>query len=347
MKVLICVNNSIRFCPYAYFYINFCRDNNIDYCVLYPDRGELKEEFEFSTIRFEWDKKRSTAIQLLKYRNFASKIIKNSNYDYIMVLTTGAAVLLSNALMKKNVRYLVDVRDYTREHNWFYYHVEKNVLKRAECVFISSPEFRKFLPEREYVDVFNASVKLESTKIFTKKLTLPIVIAYIGTIAYSDQCERLMKLVEKDSRFRFYLYGNDLHGNRIENMIRSNNYVNSKYFGSYLPEQKADIINKSDILFNAYGNDSPLLKYALSNKLTDAAIYKKLVINSPGTYMNEMLDNCSYAIDLVNESSLDGLYEWYMSIEPQIVDAKLNDLLEKIVFTNNSATKKLSKLLGV
>lgn len=38
MNVLICVNNSLRYCPYANFYIDLCRKEAIDYCVMYPDR---------------------------------------------------------------------------------------------------------------------------------------------------------------------------------------------------------------------------------------------------------------------------------------------------------------------
>lgn len=340
MKVLICALNSLRYCPYVNFYIDICRNNKIDFCVLYPDRGMLKEHFDYSTIRFDWNHKGNNIIQLLKYRKFASKIINSDKYDYIIILTTGAAVLHAKELLKKKRHFLVDVRDYTREYNYFYYTIEKKIILQADDVVLSSPRFREFLPDRNYIDAFNVPKEIKDEKI-KFNLERPIRIAYVGTIAYPEQCELLMRLVEKDERFRFELYGNDINGDRIKNFISDNHIKNSKYFGTYKPEKKEEIIINSDILFNAYGNNKPLLRYALSNKLTDAAMYKKVVLNSPDTCMDELLGECSYAIDLLKEENLDGLYEWYENINPLEVEKYLNKLLMKIISTNSEASKRI------
>lgn len=254
-------------------------------------------------------------------------------------------MLLSRALLKKNRKYIVDVRDYTREDNFAYKFIEDKVIRRAKGVLISSPDFREFLPKRDYIDIYNASGSIESKEEVNINCSIPIKIAYIGTIAYPEQCEKLMVLVEKDERFRFDLYGNDLNGSRIENFIKKNNLKGSHYWGSYQPIEKPGIIRNTDILFNAYGNRTPLLKYALSNKLTDAAIYKKVVLNSPDTCMNKLLGNCSYPIDLDTEIDLNKLYEWYSGLDVKDTQEYLDGLLRKIITTNGNAYKKVTKLL--
>lgn len=345
MKVLICTNNSLRYCPYANFYIDLCQDNDIEYCVMYPDRGNLKEEYEFPTIRFDWDISRGTKIQLLEYKKFASRVIKKNEYDFIIALTTGVAVLLSDNLLKRHGQYLVDIRDYTHENNWMYYQIEKKVIKHANCVVISSPYFREFLPDRDYIDVFNAPSSIKSISSMNKKRLPPIIISYIGTIAYPEQCERLMKLVEKDHRFRFNLYGNDLNGDKIESYIRKNRLKNSKYYGPYLPERKPEIVQNADILFNAYGNNSPLLKYALSNKLTDAAMYLKVVLNSPDTCMDKILGVGSFPIDLEKAKNLDDLYNWYIKLDPSRIQIHLQTIMDRIINTNQNAINRIVDVL--
>lgn len=337
MRALICVNNSLRFCPYANFYIDLCKSIGVDFSVLYPDRGLLNEEKIFSTIRYNWNPKDNKAIQLFKYRQFASKIINSNDYDFIFALGTGTAVLLAGPILRSKKKYIVDVRDYTRENMRIYYKIEEKVLSHAECVVISSPGFRDFLPKMDYVDVYNDSSQTIPENEFKLKRTLPIVIGYVGTVAYPAQVELLMSLVEKDLRFRFEIYGNDPNEERISSAISENEYCRTKFFGPYSPDKKPQIINGIDILFNAYGNDSPLLKYALSNKLTDAAIYKKVVLNSPGTCMHSSLGISSFALDLKKTSSLDGLYEWYMSLDVEQVHNFLSELAINIRETNRQA----------
>lgn len=339
MRVLICVNNSLRFCPYAYLYIDLCKDIGADFSVLYPDRGMLNEEFPFSTIRYEWNNRDKNAIQLFKYRHFASRFIKNNDFDFIVALSTGAAVLLANPILKSKKKYIVDVRDYTRENQWLYYKIEERILKHAECVIISSPGFREFLPKGDYVDIYNISNQGIPDNIFEVKKSLPIVIGYVGTVAYPEQVESLMNLVEKDTRFRFEIYGNDPNGERINHTIDKKGYRNTIYYGPYNPENKPSIIKKVDILFNAYGNDSPLLKYALSNKLTDAAMYKKVVLNSPQTSMHSFLGPCSFDIDLNTAKSLNELYKWYSSLDGEYVQSFLSNLLLNIEETNEIAKR--------
>lgn len=347
MKVLIIVGSSLRYCPYANFYIDILNENGIDFDVAFPNRANLNDHYSFSTIEYNWNDKRNKCLELLNYRKFILNVIKKESYDCVITMTTVISILFYRALKKMKIDYIVDIRDYTYEKYKLFYYFEKKAIKGAKRCFISSPGFRKFLPQDNYIDLFNAPNELSVTKRKFNKNggDKPISISYIGTIAYPEQCEYLMRLVEKDKRFIFNLYGNDLNGDRISSFIRDNNLKRSRCFGGYKPIEKPEIIDKSDILFNAYGNNSELLLYALSNKLTDAVLYIKPVLNSPGTSMHEMLEGISFAIDLKNESSLDGLYNWYISLDNSAVEKKACEILLNIINTNSKAKKMVISTL--
>ncbi len=347
MKVLIIAPNSLRYCPYAFFYINLLKQKGIDFDVAYADRYALNEQYDFNTAVFNWDKSKSRLSQFYKYRKFLSKLIKTGKYDKAVALTTLMAVLLNDILAKRfKDNYIVDVRDFTYENYGIYRYFEKKAIKKSRVTVISSDRFRDFLPEFDYTSIYNVPENLESDSTFTPKKEGDILkISYVGSIAYTAQCEKLLRLVEKDDRFRFELHGNDMKGDYFEKLIKAENIKNTRYFGAYLPEEKADIVKACDVLFNAYGNGSPLLLCALSNKLTDAAIFKKAVLNSPNTFMHQKLDFCSFASDLNDIEDLDRLYNWYLALDGEKVDKFYADMVAEIKETNKNAVNTVLDIL--
>lgn len=151
----------------------------------------------------------------------------------------------------------------------------------------------------------------------------------------------MMDLVKNDNRFSFHFYGSS----NLEPILKS--YADRlscdriKFFGSYKASEKRKIIDQVDILFNAYGNDRPLLTCALSNKLYDALYYKKMLITSPGTYMEELGGYLAYSIDFNQEKSLDSLYEWYMTRDEKLVEDYANTMFAQVVKENDETIQKI------
>ena len=240
------------------------------------------------------------------------------------------AVLLSGVLTSRyKNRYLVDIRDYTHEKVSLYYQIESKVLKNAALRVISSYGFKNFLPELDYLMCHNTSYNFENAaKQFDKKTDGKIIIGYVGTIAYVNRCKELIELVKKDERFAFHLYGNENHGTVIKDLVSELGCDRICYFGSYMPSDKERILNSVDILFNVYGNSTPLVKYALSNKLYDSFYFKKPLLTSPDTDMSYQAGEFSFDIDS-NTASLDGLFDWYNSIDSENMIAYMNKRLDE------------------
>lgn len=339
MKVLIVAGTNLRYCPYANLYIDLFEEQDIAFDVLYANRNSIEENYDFSTVVYKWNNRCNKYIELMNYRRYILNYINKNSYTCVILLTTVIAVALSSSLKRMNIKYIVDIRDYTHEDLLPFYILEANSINNAECCIISSPRFREFLPKHDYIDVYNAPRYIASQTDGLRKNdgSTPIRIAYIGTIAYPNQCIKLMELVERDERFVFELYGNDINGNLIDTYIKQHALNRSRFNGPYEPKDKHEIIQSSDILFNAYGNDSPLLRYALSNKLTDAVMYYKPVLNSPETCMHATLSYCSYAIDFEDTLDLEQLYEWYNELDETEFNRTCNDIVARIQDVNERA----------
>ena len=256
-------------------------------------------------------------LNFLDFRKVTIQRLKKTKPDFVIVLTTMPAVLLSGYLCKHyKGRYLIDIRDYTYESFLPYYFIESKSIKYAAMNVISSPGFRKFLPRAEYSlchNVNNAYAEDGGFK-FDCAPGGAITIGYVGTIAYKGQCMRLIHLVEKDERFEFNFYGDEGTDTQISDYLEKHPCDRIKCFGRYQPEEKVRIMGEVNILFNAYGCGNKLLDYALSNKLYDSFYMRIPLLTSPNTAMSEEAGDFSYDIDLENETSLNGLYEWYFGI---------------------------------
>ena len=109
---------------------------------------------------------------------------------------------------------------------------------------ISSPGFKNFLPKAEYTLCHNINSQYEHGEghKFYKELDKPVTIGYVGTIAYKKQCMRLIKLVERDVRFQFHLYGGEDKDQQIAEYLTNTPNERIKMFGPYQPSEKESIM---------------------------------------------------------------------------------------------------------
>lgn len=333
MKVSIIAFNNLNKSPYVNIYADFCKKMGMEYEVIYPNRSGSAESVEHPLVPIFWDPAKKKMVNFLRFRREAIRHLNKASSDFVIVLTTMPAVLLSTYLSKKfRGRYLVDIRDYTYEHVKPYYLLEKLAIRHAAMNVISSPGFRKFLPEGQYRLCQNVSAAYAQGQggAFDPKGKDTLTIGYVGTIAYKTTCMQLFHLVEQDPRFRFFLHGDEAGDDCLAKYLAAHPCDRIQMFGAYRPEEKVGIMSGVDILFNAYGNGSKLLDYALSNKLYDSFYMRIPLLTSPDTAMSEEAGPCSYDIDLERETSLDGLYDWYHRVDSAAFDAYATDYLKQV-----------------
>ena len=339
MKTAIVAFNNIKFSPYVFPYVNYLKSIDADVDLIYADRGGFKEHIDGVNLRpTAWNGNVHKALNFISFRNTVKKILKSEEYDFVFVLTTFPAVLLSGYLASEyKDRYLVDIRDFTYESNKVYYRAECKALKNAAMRVISSSGFKCFLPDCEYTVCHNVvSEYSEGAKLFERGTGKRLTIGYVGTIAYAENCIKMIDIVRKDERLEFHFHGNE-NGCRVKEYIKSIGCDRIKYFGEYKPSEKGCIIESVDLLFNVYGNGRQLLERALSNKLYDSMYYKKPLLVSPKTDMHRETQPFSFAVDF-GEGTADRLCDWYDNINGDEFNKFADNFLKK-TFSENDVFK--------
>lgn len=338
--------NNIRFSPYIFFYTKILDQLDVRYELIYPNRNHLSDTYYGITYSLPWDSKKSSLLNYIKYAKNVEKIIVKKKYSKLIVLTSVIASIMSIWLSKHyRGRYIIDIRDYTYEHIIPYAMLERIALKSAALRILSSYKFKSFLPDEDYLICHNFHAEKENISIEWKKKSGIIVIGYIGSVAYSKNVIKLIKHVMQNEKFCFYIYGSGPEQDVIEKAVVSARCERIKYFGPYVPNEKEKLIKGVDVLFNVYGNDSKLLTCALSNKLYDGMAYRKIILNSPGTYMQEMSGICGYSIDLDYSNCLDDFYGYYRQLnEKQVTDFQ-NESIKKYINENNITENKIAHFL--
>lgn len=347
MRVGIIAANNIRYSPYIYFYTDILKKSGIEYELIYPNRNGLEEVFEGIAHAIPWNRKLPACLNYALYGKAVIKVIRRYKYDALIVLTSVNAAYLA-LWLKKNYsgRYIVDIRDYSHENIYPYFCLESVAVRNSRMNVISSAKFKEFLPQAEYSVCHNVNqTEAEHSACSFRKADVPISIGYVGALSYVEQCKRLMKLIATDERFALDFYGSSLHEPTLKAYAQELRCKRIRFYGAYSSGEKSAIIQKVDILFNAYGNGIPLLDYALSNKLYDALIHKKPILTCPNTYMTEKGGLLAFPIDLMTAKTLEGLYNWYIQIEGQRLEKFANSVLESVLQENKITEEKVVKSL--
>lgn len=350
MKVGIIAANNIRYSPYIFFYTDMLDKMGVAYELIIPDRTNVQDAYAGVLHILPWNQNVPTAVSYALYAQQVKKVVKRQKYDALIILTTVNAAYLA-LWLKKHYRgkYIVDVRDYTHENIKPYFKLEGIAVRNSLMNVISSRKFMEFLPKADYHVCHNfPGESLREENIPFRKAEGTIKIGYVGALGYVDQCKKLMQLVAADSRFSMDFYGYSHNESILKEFAQSLNCDTILFHGPYIAKEKAEIIQKTDILFNAYGNGSPLLDYALSNKLYDALIYKKPILTSPGTFMTEMGGPLAFPMDIPNAQDLSNLYDWYSVLDADTLCRYADETMAAVIRENEQTVSCITdKLRGI
>lgn len=340
MNIGIIAASNIRYSPYIFFYTEILKRIGVDYELIYPNRCALEETFDGTAHVLEWDRSKKTVINYALYAKQVISLVKKRKYDALIVLTTVNAAYLSLWLKKHyKGRYIVDIRDYTHENIPPYFWMEGIAMRNSLMNVISSQQFQTFLPEAKYHVCHNYGSIRPDLSPRCRKKEGKLLIGYVGLLSYENQCRRMMALAAKDDRFAFEFFGTSDIEESLREYARELGADNIRFYGAYGAGEKEQIVQKTDILFNAYGNDHPLVKCLLSNKLYDAMIWKKPLLTSPEAYMTERGGYLAYAIDLDGAQDLDDLYDWYQALDERKVDTFADTAMEAIIEENEQTIR--------
>lgn len=351
-KICIVTMGNIYLVPYLQTYLNKIEGPTT---IVYWDRDNLNEndgENIFYRFQHRLDSKFDKVLGYYRYRKFVKNILLNNNFDIVILAQTLSALIVNDILLKKyKNRFIVDVRDYSYENNKIIYHVENKLLSNSAMNVVSSEGFLNFLPKNAEYEVAHNILKWPEKDLYSisnrDKKRDKLNIAFIGYISYQEQHKKLLLALKNDARFNISFIGTKSQD--LLPFCRENNIKNVTLIDTFKTEKTLDFYKNVDLVNNLYGNHTPVLDYALSNKLYYAATLNIPILVCEETFMEDISHKYNFGItvDLDNTEKLgDYLFDSYQNIDWNQLDIGTSDFIEHVENQQNQFEVKLFKLLN-
>ncbi|GAB6688137.1 hypothetical protein BOVMAS28_06540 [Streptococcus uberis] len=351
-KICIVTMGNIYLVPYLQTYTNKI---NSPISIIYWDRANLNETDDKNTLyRFQHGfKSKVEKVQgYLRYRSFVKKILSEQNYDIVIFLQTLSGLLLSDFLLKKyKNKYIIDVRDYTYEHNKVIFNIEKKLLQNSAMNVVSSEGFLNFLPQKAQYEVAHNVRTWPTNRINNiknrNKDKEQLHIVFVGYVNYQEQHKKLLLALKNDPRFKISFIGT--RGNELKPFCEQNGITNVNLIDTFESSKTLDYYEDADFVNNLYGNHTPVLDYALSNKLYYAASLNIPILVCADTFMEDISKRHHFGItvDLQTKDNLgDYLFNSYKQIDWNKLEAGCNNFMQLVDKQQNQFENKLNNLLN-
>lgn len=356
MKIGIVFVGDIAFCPYVAKYKEMCEAKCVEYDIIFWNRSNDQTKYPDNYISYnlQSDLKQSKikkAKDFLQYQIWLKRVIKKGKYDKLILLSTLSGVIIANILKEYKGKYIFDIRDYSYEHIKWFYAVEKKIIENSFFTCISSPGFKSFLPEHNYLISHNIQSEfLKYKKGFSqKKYGETLNIVWNGMVRYFSYQSKILKRLKDDPRFMIYYFGWGPELDRFKQYTLENAITNVVFAGKYDNSEKTKILRDADILNNAYWRSMPdRIIHAISNRYYDGLVFGIPQIVEAGSYKSKICEKNRIGIPFADSDEFaDNLYEWYFQLNPVDFDKSCEELLKNIDIEMSMYEKRISDFLDI
>lgn len=343
-KVLLILSDNLYLTPYYKIYSQILEKNKIEYDIIFWDKNN-NEEIKLKNIyRFHYNSnsKIKKIIGYIKYKKFIKSIINNNNYLLIIPLHSNVLFLIYNLLLKKfKGKYIIDIRDYSFEKYYFIRSIEKKLINNSIINVISSEGYKNFLPEGEYNIIHNYSDQDFSKYKQYDNPQKVVKISYIGLIRFMDQNKKIIDFFKNDNRFNLNFIGTNSF--QLKDYCKCNNIKNVQLIDTFDTSKTLDFYKNTDLIMNLYGNNTPLLDYALSNKLYFSASLYKPILVCENTFMSKISSyyKIGYTLKMDNKTEIDNLYEYITKLNRSEYIENCNRFMNKVKIEQQNTLKNI------
>lgn len=360
MKIALIGFTKLAYMPYMNFYLNQFSEQH-DVHVLYWNRNEKDDiTLPYKVKLHEFKRYQEDQVANIKkvrsfheYRKFAKKVLKEENFDRIVIMHTLPGVLLYDVLKKHySTNYILDYRDVTHENSTFYKRIIHKLVHHSMATFVSSDAFRVYLPKSDRIYTsHNLLLDSMDHREVRRRLTrdeTPIRIRFWGFIRHESVNKAMIDRLGNDERYEIHYHGREQEtAANLKEHCRINNIANVFFHGEYLPEERYLFASETDIIHNVFDNDKRM-QPAMANKYYDGlALYIPQLCRT-GSYMGRQVKDkgVGFACDPQNATFADDLYEYYHSISWNEFEYRCDRELERILSEYMKGIHVLKKVSG-
>lgn len=361
MKILVIGPGKMKYMPYAHFYLDNLDWKAHEIHVAYWNRDEKEEDLsQFEGLHLHEFRKYMVNDATLKtklrlfysFRKFCLKILKQTEFDFIIVLHSIPAVVLYDCLTKKYVgRYIFDYRDSTYEPRVkFFKKAVGNLIKKSHITFTSSDGFREYFPtdcQDKIVTTHNLLEDSLSHRNYDKKHSNRIRIAFWGFIRHAEMNKYLQDRIGNDERFELHYYGREqIDAKILKEYASQKGYSNVFFHGEYKPEDRYEFVKETDLVHNIY-LDTNMLR-AMGNKYYDGIIFRIPQVCFPGSQMSKMCEAAGIGVSLDprKEDFCDNLYSYYQALNRSVFDQHCDIELNRVMGEYNMGRELINAIFN-
>jgi len=297
LKVLIIGFFTRTYMPYLETYEKILKNKNISYDIVCFDRDCTKETYKQQNMYVYSHKTTANRfkkmIPVFKYARYIKKIMKENNYDKIIVLTTMPGILIYKSLLKKyKNKYIFDYRDYTYEKYTFFKNMVNRLIDNSYATFVSSEGYKKYFNNQKNIflshNISNMNDIVEKCENLSNKKNIEI--GFLGYVRYYDVNTKLINDLKDDKKYSLTYIGTAFSDCDLPQYCKDNKIENVSFIGKYDNRDKAKLYSNIDMINSIYSLNSAEVQPAIPNRLYDAALFKKPIIVNTGTYLSNVVE---------------------------------------------------------
>lgn len=359
-KLLIAGFTKLAYMPYLNFYLEALENLPVEIHVVTWRRDSEKDitlkndkihVHEFAQEQVDEVAKLSKVGNFFRYRAFVTHLLKEEQFDRIIVLHTLPAVLIADKLIHTySNRFILDYRDYTYEDYVPFKKTIGKLVKASYATFVSSDAFRVALPKVDKIytshNLLVDSLSFRDVRSTQSREHSPIRIAFWGFIRHEKINEEIIRKLGGDKRFELHYYGREQQtAFNLKALVEENGYKNIFFHGAYLPQDRYGFAEKTDLIHNMYENDAGTQK-AMANKYYDGIVFRIPQLCTEGSYMGNRVskENVGIALDPYDEEFASRIEEYYKKLDWKKFDTACDMAVERVVTEYEDGKKVICAL---
>lgn len=337
MRYLIVTYDDYFNIPYIQYYERHLRKHNHEYDIVLWNRSghDVNMPNSFVYAGKDHHSKLGKVIPFLGWRRFVLKVLREQHYDRLIILTTMPAILLTDKLLGEyRGRYWFDIRDFTYEDVRLYKNLVGKLVRAASAVSISSPAFRTFLPDADNIflthNISNQEFAEKHCQMDIHKK--PLRIGFVGGIQFVEQNRLLLRQFANHPDYQLRYVGKAHLGCDLKPFCDENGIQNADFFPAFTNDQKPAIYQDIQLINCVYGNNNQVVRLLLPNRLYDCVLFKKPMLVSKGTYLEQIITeyNLGVAVDAENENVVQTVDHYLENFDHQAFEDGCKRFLEKV-----------------
>ncbi|GAA0310763.1 hypothetical protein GGQ92_001654 [Gracilibacillus halotolerans] len=352
-KICLLSTSNLKHMTLSALYTDYMDKHNIDYDIIYIDKYQIDESHNASNaykyelnIKKEWSFIRKW-IHYWGFKRFATKILIENNYDFIIVWNEFTAFMFADVL-KRNFagKYCLNIRDYHHFNLFFVFNRLKKAIEPSAFTTVASDAFIPFLPKKDYLMIHslnNRFLRELSPHTNLKPKDKPIKILYLGYMNFPQHAIKLIDELANDNRYILHFIGAGTE--MIGEYIKDKKIQNVVQRGRFDPSETPNILKDVDIIYALYDVGNKFVDTAISIKLYYAIYLNIPIIVFKNTYMEKISHRLGigFIIEKDNYYNVGNeLYEWYHSLDIRTISKSRSEFLKSIKISHDMLEEKMN-----